>query len=581
MRRGLPVMSQVLHFLDFSVTPKQLRTWREEGIRDRYNSQFAPDLNYQAPMFLDSGGFKLLWNETLDLADYDLSIKQGQGPKKILKLQQDLGGDIIATLDYPLPPGLSHLEAKARMGKSRDNAVAAAALLQAKSDYRPLLHVAAHGQDRDGITHYVTSVLRTLGKKGLDDYPFGLAVGSLVPLRIASNHVAVVNIIMGLREGMEEVPARRRAAVPIHAFGVSGTLIPLLAYLGVDSFDSSTYVQKGRNLSYVDPETYRDQRVLELDELTCDCCVCRGIHLPDMHHALLSQVSNKPQKCGHYKSKYYGDICLHNLEMDFRIMEQTREAIAADEIQELLVKHVERFPVLQQATQAVAVQDASLRRRLTRATFFLSQQPAHSSIRPAPARTISLNHRPDDFDITANGYHPPLTKSVLLIIPCSESKPYGDSRTHRYLMKKLTDALGEHICEVHKVTLSGLYGPVPEEREHDDPILSYDFRLDAAHTEQIALVARRLATYIRRHEGQYQLCLGYATSLAYRLALEATVLLLRQEAPQNGTESSLFQVLPTKPKARRLTEFFRHENIEQLVKALAVLASHTGAADNK
>lgn len=590
MRRGLPIMSQALHFLDFSLSPNQLRDWREIGIRNRYNAQFAPDLSYQAPIFLDSGGFKLLWNETLDLSHYNLCVKHNQGPEKILQLQQDLGGNIVATLDYPLPPNLSASEAKTRMAKSRGNAVAAARLLQdVNKNERPFLHVAAHGQNREDIFEYGNSVLQSLREKELDTTPFGLAVGSLVPLRMASNHVAVVNLIMGLRESMKCLSDAQRATVPVHAFGVTGTLIPVLAYLGVDSFDSSTYVQKGRNMIYIHPDTYKDGRVLEMDDMTCQCRVCQATKLPDLHHALLSQTKNQPQKCGYYKSKYYGDICLHNLEMDFRILEETRKAIAADEMHEFLVAHAERFPELGRALHAVAAEDEELRVRLSRTSFALPQASlgagrSEQSVPRQPAlplttRAISLDHKPEDFDISANGYRPPGGKSVLLIVPCSETKPYSDSRTHQYLTHKLEAALGQRWGNVHKVTLSGLYGPVPEEREQDDPILTYDFRLDAAHTEQVALVARRLANYIRRHHEQYELCLGYATSLPYRLALENAALLLRQESEQDGIANICFQVLPAKPKSRRLSEFFRHTNIEELVDALNTFDGHNNAGN--
>lgn len=595
MRRGLPIMSQAIHFLDFSLSPRQLRTWRETGLRNRYNEQFASYLDYQAPIFLDSGGFKLLWNETLDLSNYDLCVKQEQGPSKILNLQRDLGGDIVASLDYPLPPGLSASEAESRMGRSRDNAVAAARLLQdVEQTERPFLHIASHGQDREGIAHYVSSVLQELHREDLDINPFGLAVGSLVPLRKANNHIAVVNIVKGLRDGLGSVSDVQRAKVPVHAFGVTGTLIPLLAYLGVDSFDSSTYVQKGRNMIYIHPDTYKDGRIFEMDELTCTCAVCRDTKLADLHHALLSQTKNQPQKCGFYKSKYYGDICLHNLEMDFRIVKKTREAIAADEMHEFLVEHAGRFPELQLALHAVAEEDEPLRQRLSRTSFslpflqtkeLLKKQKQKKGARPSQqelselpatpaARVITLDHRPDDFDIGVNGYYPPQGKSLLLVLPCSETKPYGDSRTHRHLMNKLSEAMGERIENVHKVTLSGLYGPVPEEREEEEAILSYDFRLEAAHTEQMSLVSRRLATYIRRHHERYDLCFGYATTLAYRLVLERAAHLLRQESQGNGMDIIQFPVLPLKPKVRRLTEFFRHDNIEELVNALAAPTGH-------
>src|SRR5579859_4338651 len=112
MRRNKPLLSQVLHFLDFSISPKALENWRAKSLRDHYNQEFL-DLNYQAPIFADSGGFKLLWNDELNISPYSIQAT----PEAILTLQREMGSNIIATLDYPLPPGLERTEAEERMRK--------------------------------------------------------------------------------------------------------------------------------------------------------------------------------------------------------------------------------------------------------------------------------------------------------------------------------------------------------------------------------------------------------------------------------------------------------------------------------
>ncbi|MGB7443016.1 MAG: tRNA-guanine transglycosylase [Coleofasciculaceae cyanobacterium] len=546
LRRDLPVMSQVLHFLDFiRDRPHELEKWRNQGIKKRYNKEVS--LQYTAPLFLDSGGFKLLWNKSVNLSAYDLSIEDGNGPQTILKLQQDLGGDIVATLDYPLPPGLAQTEAEERMQKSIKNAVSAALNLRERSDYQPFLYVAAHGQDRDSMGNYVKQVFRRFSRQDLKDYPFGLAVGSLVPLRGGHKYFAIVNILLGLRES---IPKKRRDEIPIHVFGVTGNIVPLLAYLGVDSFDSSTYIQETRSLSYIDPFTGRFLPILEMDQLTCDCRVCQQANLEYIQNALTSEIRGRAVHNGHYKSKYYGDIALHNLEMDFRIVEQTREAIKANSLQDYLVKHTEKFSRLRPVLDAIAQEDESLRDRLSRTIISMPQKQKSS----LDERIVSLKYTPDDFDILKNGYQPPKDKRVLLIIPCSSGKPYSKSRTHRLIAERLEQALGEKTKLLEKVTLSGLYGIVPEKYEQEEPVLGYDFRLERFNTEQITLVTDRLVNFLEHHGGHYNACIGYATSSAYRTVLE-----------QVAKEVSCLQVLPVKPKTRRLTEFFRRENVAELM----------------
>ncbi len=457
---------------------------------------------------------------------------------------------IFATLDYPLPPGLAQLEAKERMQKSIQNAVNAAMYLQENPDYQPFLYAAVHGQDRASIGSYVQLVFEKFQEKDLKNYPFGLAVGSLVPLRGAGKNSAIINLLLGLREN---IPEARRNAIPIHVFGITGNLVPILAYLGIDSFDSSTYIQETRSLGYINPKTGHAQPVLEMEDLNCNCRVCQKVCLEELQEALTSDIRGRPLPNGHYKSKYYGDIALHNLEMDFRVVEETRIAIEADSLQEYLIQHVEKFSKLRSVLDVIAKEDDSLQVRLSRTVVFTPQKQEQNFVE----RVISLKYTSDDFNILNNGYYPRKDRGVLLIIPCSGGKPYSKSRSHRLITERLAQGLGEKIKLVHKVTLSGLYGPVPEECENEEAILGYDFRLEPFNQAQITLIVERLVTYVERHNDHYVTCVGYATSNAYRTALE-----------QAARQVPCLHVLPTRPKTRRLTEFFRKENVAELVEQI-------------
>jgi predicted RNA-binding protein len=123
---------------------------------------------------------------------------------------------------------------------------------------------------------------------------------------------------------------------------------------------------------------------------------------------------------------------------------------------------------------------------------------------------------------------------------------------------KLHTAFGKNQGAIHKITLSGLYGPVPEEFELEEAVVRYDFQLSPRNTAQIQLSANRFNTYLDRHSHHYELIVGYATSHAYRKVLE-----LVQKDYQN------FILLPTKPKQKRLSEFFRHIHLDELVVVLS------------
>ena len=107
MKRDTPMLSQVLHFLDFPVNGKTLAKWRHKTICEWYQDVNGP---YNAPLFLDSGGFKLLYNTGLDLTEF--GIEKETEADDILALQEDFGGEIFASLDYPLTAGARALRSR-------------------------------------------------------------------------------------------------------------------------------------------------------------------------------------------------------------------------------------------------------------------------------------------------------------------------------------------------------------------------------------------------------------------------------------------------------------------------------------
>lgn len=563
LRRNLPVMTQALHFLNFIAgKPKSFQKWRDIGIRERYNSEIDPSPEYDAPIFFDSGGFQLLWRDQLDLSKHSLSIDRENGWKTIIELQLNLGrrNSIFATLDYPLPPGLSVTQARSRMQASRYNAVQTALYLQNRPEPSPFLYVAAHGRNKRSMAYYVRHVFKEFECNGLSNYPFGLAVGSLVPLRGAGKYKAIVELLQGLHQA---IPNEAKYKVPIHVFGVTGSLMPILAYLGIDSFDSSTYIQEARGYSYVNPHTRISHSILGLNEIKCHCCVCQerianGIDLKRIQDALTAETprGGQPLADGTYKSEYYGYLALHNLEVDFQLMQITREAIAADCLQDYLIEYVEKMPRLRPTLEAIAQTDKSLKRNMSRKGFLIDSKKIKIK-RSSKEKSVSLTYTPKSFNILSDSkYFPPKSKRVLLIIPCSTDKPYSHSHSHRFVQSRINDFLGENSKTIHKVTLSGLYGPVPEEYENNEEILSYNFRLETFDEKQMQLVIERLVEYLQRFHGCYDILGGYATSKAYRIALE------------KAAQKTNLSVLPKEPKACRLTEMFRQENIVELLNFL-------------
>lgn len=558
LRRNFPILSQVLHFLDYKVSPNGLQKWRDKTIRGLYNEQ-VEGLDYKAPIFLDSGGFTLMWRTGLDLSRYGISLNLDEEAKSILKLQKDLGGDIIATLDYPLPPNLDESEIPQRTERSLENAIQTAKLLRDDSDFKdfsPFVYMAVHGLTPEAMSDYIHRLFQRIEQENLTGTNFGLAIGSLVPLRqSATKIVQIINIVQA---AVSAIPETYKHKIPVHIFGATGLLIPFLAYIGVDTFDSSTFAQEARSLKYILPGSFQRRNIMEMspqDVMACNCPICQNMNLQELQSSLVSELVNVRQASGHFKSKYYADIALHNLELDLGVLKETQKAIEHDSLDDHIIQVAREIPRMQTTLLALGMHDKKLAQKASRSIHALPTPT--TIIREASPHYISLSYTPDDFNINSNGYKPANKKPILLIIPCSREKPYSASHSHKYLINYLEKSIPNWQQQIDKVTLSGLYGPVPQVCEIEPAVMDYDFRLTSSNRAQIDECVQRLRNFLERYGDYYKYWIAYGTSNAYRMVFERT-----------AHQYECLEIFPRIPKRRTLQEFFKTQNVGELVKYL-------------
>jgi tRNA-guanine family transglycosylase len=563
------IMFQAMSFLDYNLTPDNLEEWREKPLKQHFEeSDIEP--GFDQPLFIDSGGFKLMNSTKFGQTpgeggsenDWDIYTN----PESILDLQLDYGADIIATLDFPIPQNLNKEETTERMEKSIDNAVETLRLLDERElEETPSMYVAIHGHNYEDVNWYVSQFLDRADE--LDEAFEGFALGSLVPL--SSSPDTLVDIVQGARDA---IPEDRYDEIAFHVFGISGRLCPLLSLLGVDTFDSRSYQYAARNKKFIHPDTWQRislDQIDDWDDWPCDCQACQNIHLDDMRHALLeSEVSNKPiegEHGTHFKSEYYAQIAHHNFELYSRQMQQVRDAIDEGHLLERVANFAQGKNIVEKALKRAQLHNPELREQLadigyeglvagpddetfqTKLSSFL--EGVEDTTRKK--RTISLKHGPNDFDILQRDeYQPPSEADVLLILPCSQEKPYSESRTHQAVLSRLEDYRERY----HKVSISGLYGPVPEDFEEADPVMSYEYVLTTADDDQVELVANRLARYLNRYGEQFDQIIAYTPNKAYRRAIDTAF-----------NRYGRGEIYPSDPRALQLTEHFRSENIDELV----------------
>jgi len=203
--------------------------------------------HFQGTFFADSGGLQSR------LKNLNLN------PVEILKIQEGIGADIAATLDSPVLLN-DNISADAHADYVKRTIRNALIALKNREREDMLLYAVIHGND----IKVMTNMIDYLKRKGNFD---GYAIGGLIFKR--ANYRHLIDLILALR--------KRAGDKPLHVFGLGGPLmIPLLTYLGVDSFDSSSFLSAGSHRVYFAPEqgSREFHEMSPTEMLPCVCPVC-------------------------------------------------------------------------------------------------------------------------------------------------------------------------------------------------------------------------------------------------------------------------------------------------------------------
>lgn len=196
-------------------------------------------------IFADSGGFDFQ-QDAVDTT-----------PERTLETQRASGADIFGTVDEPLSRENRVAENQRRIERSTEYALEASD----RHDGDELLFASVHGYDPETVRN----TLHHLERNGEFD---GYALGSMVPIR--TDYEKVTKLILSARQATDK---------HLHVYGLGGIVYqPLLLYLGVDSFDSTSFIRSAGNRNYLLPGFGGEalKNVEGLDRLPCSCPVCRS-----------------------------------------------------------------------------------------------------------------------------------------------------------------------------------------------------------------------------------------------------------------------------------------------------------------
>lgn len=197
---------------------------------------------------------------------------------------------------------------------------------------------------------------------------------------------------------------------------------------------------------------------------------------------------------------------LHGGEWGFeRLAAHNLEAARAELA--LVAHHVAKGTLRFLVERRVYARPASveLLRRLDREHHYLeAATPRHRAI-PLPAMTAEALTMPEVEAFrrrVRDAYEPPRSAKVLVLLPCSQRKPYKTSRSHRQFARVLDDSgVRAHL---HEVMVTSPLGLVPRELEECYPANQYDIPVTGHWMrDEEAIVREQLAALLSKHDYEH------------------------------------------------------------------------------
>jgi len=297
------VMTSVASLTDYNITKERFESYLETPVKER--DIFSP---FDGLLFVDSGGFKFLHSDELDGSDFEVEINQ----EKIYEIQRKMGADIIVNLDHPISPDDAHED---RVRKAQKTAANVVEFLELSSDFRGARYLTLQGYNYSMLEVFLEEITDLVPRETLHEAFDGVALGGLVPKK--DDRDALITAVTDCREILREWGF---ADLPLHVLGISSRAIPLLAAIGVDSFDSMTYIYNAINGKY-SRSLMEAEPLDEADFESCDCRVCSN---PRMVERMRGENVE-------YQKDKLGPVAMHNLIIHRREVGKIRECIQTGE----------------------------------------------------------------------------------------------------------------------------------------------------------------------------------------------------------------------------------------------------------
>ena len=266
--------------------------------------------------------------------------------------------------------------------------------------------------------------------------------------------------------------------------------LALLAYLGIDVVDATEAVLRAADGGFFDATLGAVAAPSSMEGWSCTCDGCR---------------SDGP-----------GGRVVHARITLQREMQFVRDAARAGRLRELVESRQTSEPLL---AELLRYADARLGPLLEERTPVVGSGITTYVLRESRRRPEVLRFRTRFID----RYRPPPSKRLLLLVPCSKTKPYRQSRSHRAFARAWHDHPAAE--RLHVVSVTSPLGLVPRELEDVYPARHYDIPVTGVWEED----ERRAVLNALRHlldHGAYDRVVAHLDPIEYgflRSALDPPV----------------------------------------------------------
>jgi archaeosine synthase len=240
--------------------------------------------------------------------------------------------------------------------------------------------------------------------------------------------------------------------------------IALLAYLGVDLFDSIPSILNARMGNYL-----TTQGKIIKDELYEDFCFCPAC---------------RTEKNG------FDTVLAHNYYTSLAELKLVRGSIYRGNLRE----HVESRVVAESHM-------VSMLRIFDSHFYHFQEKHLPTTGRVILAASYESLFRPEIVrfrERVSDRYRKPPHKKVLLMLPCSAKKPYSFSRSHKAFTKAVRECGNDRV--VHEVIITSPLGVVPREVELFYPAQQYDIPVTRTWSkDEIAMICDCLRGFLEQN----------------------------------------------------------------------------------